>query len=205
MAHTLRWTVFSAALLLAAPAFASSVFLNGVQVDGLANQKLTNATVTFDAQGNVHIDAPGVEVKTMGGPSGANAQPASAIPAAGMAPARPSKHYFLVPQQAVTGMSGYDIDVFINGTWVTRFRGAEDSNPLDVTKYVVSGPNKVLFTARKAKGERKSFSPQHTFTVMVGEGSAGGDQVVIDDPLLTFKRAASDNDDVTEEYNFTGR
>jgi len=202
MRHALRWTVLGALLLAAAPAFASSVFLNGVQVDGLANQKVSNATVTFDAQGNVHIDAPGIEVKTMGG---GQAQPANAIPAAAMPPARPSKHYFLVPQQAVVGMSGYDIDVFINGTWVTRFRGAEEANPIDVSKYVVGGANKVLFTARKTKGERKSFSPEHTFTVMVGEGTAGGDQVIIDNPLLTFKRAANEADDVTEEYNFTGR
>ncbi|MBS2031096.1 MAG: hypothetical protein JST54_24555 [Deltaproteobacteria bacterium] len=204
MRHPIRWTVLGAVLLAAGPAFASSVFLNGVQVDGLANQKLTNATVTFDAQGNVHIEAPGIEVKTMGGGQ-AQPQQGSAIPAAGMAPARPSKHYFLVPQQVAVGMTGYDIDVFINGTWVTRFRGAEESNPVDVSKYVVAGPNKVLFTARKGKGERKSFSPQHTFTVMVGEGTAGGDQVIIDNPLLTFKRAANEAEDITEEFNFTGR
>ena len=194
MGRLSRFAILGAALFAAGSAGAASVYLNGVQVDGLANQKFSGATVSFDEKGNVHVDVSGIEVKTL---------TAGSSPAA--APARPSKHYFLVPQQAVLGMSGYDIDVFVNGTWVTRFRGAEEANPLDVSKYVVAGANKILFTARKSKGERKSFSPEHTFTVMLGEGTAGGDQVIIDNPLLTFKRTAAQADDVTEEQSFTGR
>lgn len=192
---------FTAVLLAASPAFATSVFLNGVAVDGLANQKFSGATVTFDAQGNVHIDAPGIEVKTMS--LGGSAKPAAAsATATAQPPAKPTKHYFLVPQQAVPGMAGYDIDVWVNGQYVTKFRNDDQPNPLDVTKYVNTGANKVTFTAHKTQGERKSFSPAHTTTVMVGEGMAGGDQVVIDNPLLTFKRTAADTDDVTEEYTF---
>ena len=192
----LRAAVFAFVLAAASSAQAAKVYLNGVEVDGLANQSFSNAKVTFDAQGNVRIEAAGIEVKTMT-TGGATAPTA--------APARPTKHYFLVPQQSVVGMTGYDIDVFIDGTWVTRFRNDEQENPLDVTKYVAVGANKVLFTAHKAAGDRKSFSPEHTFTVLVGEGSAGADQVVIDNPLLTFKRTAADTDDVTQEFTFTGR
>lgn len=193
----LRSTAFAFVLALASSAQAAKVYLNGVEVDGLANQSFSNAKVTFDAKGNVRIDAPGIEVKTLTAGGATQAAPVEA--------ARPTKHYFLVPQQSVLGMTGYDIDVFIDGTWVTRFRNGEQENPIDVTKYVAVGPNKVLFTAHKTAGERKSFSPEHTFTVLVGEGSAGADQVVIDNPLLTFKRTAADTDDVTQEFSFTGR
>lgn len=190
-----------AVVLAASPAYAAKVFLNGVPVDGLANQKFTNATVSLDADGNVHIDAPGIEVKAMT-VGGDTAKPASATAAA---PAKPAKHYFLVPQQVAQGMAGYDVDVWVNGQYITKFRNDEQPNPLEVTKYCVGGNNKVTFTAHKSKGERKSFSPSHTTTVMVGEGMAGGDQVVIDNPLLTFKRTAADTDDVTEEFTFTAR
>jgi len=193
----LRVAIVALALATASTAQAAKVFLNGVEVDGLANQSFSRAKVTFDAQGNVHITAPGIEVKTLTAGAQASAPPAAA--------ARPTKHYFLVPQQSVLGMTGYDIDVFIDGTWVTRFRNGEQENPLDVSKYVAVGANKVLFTAHKSAGERKSFSPEHTFTVLVGEGSASADQVVIDNPLLTFKRSAADTDDVTQEFSFTGR
>ena len=193
-----RGLLILALVAVASPAWAANVYLNGVQVDGLANQKFAGATVSFDEQGNVHIDAPGIEVKTMTMGGGAK-------PAAAQLPAKPTKHYFLVPQQAVQGMAGYDVDVWVNGQYVTKFRNDDIPNPMDVTKYVGVGGNKVTFTAHKSKGERKSFSPAHTTTVMVGEGMAGGDQVVIDNPLLTFKRTAADAEDVTEEYSFNAR
>jgi hypothetical protein len=191
----LRPTLLLALLLAASPALATTVYLNGVAVDGLTNQKFTGAKVSFDEKGNVHIEAPGIEVKTLGAAPKPAESPLAVI----------TKRYFVVPQQAATGMSGYDIDVFINGTWLKRFRGAEEENPLDITKHLVPGPNKILFTAKKQKGERKSFSPVHSFSMLIGEGTAGADQVVIDNSLLTFKRTAAETDDVTEEYTFTAR
>lgn len=191
----LRPALVLALLTAASPALATTVYLNGVVVDGLANQKFANAKVAFDEKGNVHIEAPGIEVKTLG--------PAPKAPEP--TPTVITKHYFVVPQQAAVGMSGYDIDVFINGTWLKRFRSSEEENPLDITKHLSPGPNKVLFTAHKLKGERKSFSPAHTFSMLIGEGTAGGDQVVIESSLVTFKRTAAETDDITEEYTFTAR
>ena len=48
-----------AALLAPVSALAASVYLNGVRIDGVTNQKFEKATVRIDEQGNVHIDAPG--------------------------------------------------------------------------------------------------------------------------------------------------
>jgi hypothetical protein len=196
--------VTAAVLIDATPALATNVFLNGVQVDGLTNQKFEKATVTFDANGNVRIDAPGYQVQTLGagGNKPAEAMTASATPAT---PASMSKHYFLVTEQSNPGMTGYDIDVFVNSKWIRKLKGTEDQIVVDVTKYLAPGPNKILFAAKKAQGERKSFSPQHTFNVIVGEGAAGGDQVMIDNPLITFKRSAADTDDVSEEYSLNAR
>ncbi|MFP2907219.1 hypothetical protein ACLESD_19650, partial [Pyxidicoccus sp. 3LFB2] len=45
--------------LLPTGALAGSVYLNGVKIDGVTNQKFEKATVRIDEAGNVFIDAPG--------------------------------------------------------------------------------------------------------------------------------------------------
>lgn len=75
--------------LMAGPALAGSVYLNGVNIDGLTSQRFERATVRIDEKGNVLIDAPGykVEVQPVAAPvapQGPSAQlstmPASGVP-----------------------------------------------------------------------------------------------------------------------------
>ncbi len=62
------------ALSLCPPAaLAGSVFLNGVNIDGVTNQKFEKATVRIDEKGNVLIEATGYAVRQVdGGARGAN-------------------------------------------------------------------------------------------------------------------------------------
>ncbi|RKH56379.1 hypothetical protein D7V93_20250, partial [Corallococcus llansteffanensis] len=48
-----------AATLVPMLAVAGSVFLNGVNIDGVKNTRFEKATVRIDAEGNVYINAPG--------------------------------------------------------------------------------------------------------------------------------------------------
>ena len=76
MSRLLKGALCAAMALVATRAYAGSVYLNGVLVDGLTNQKFERvASVRFDEQGNVWIDAPAykVEVQSNGA---APAQPA---------------------------------------------------------------------------------------------------------------------------------
>jgi hypothetical protein len=78
----------AAITLIAAPALAGSVYLNGVLVDGLTNQKFERVqSVRFDEAGNVYIDAPAykVEVQQSGAPAPVQAAPAQ-MPAPQAAP-----------------------------------------------------------------------------------------------------------------------
>ncbi|MFL5357253.1 hypothetical protein [Archangium sp.] len=72
--------------LLPVSALAGSVFLNGVRIDGVTNQRFEKVTsVRIDEQGNVHIDAPAYAVKVV------NAPPPAATPApVAAAPAKPA-------------------------------------------------------------------------------------------------------------------
>lgn len=80
-------TVTALVLTFSVPARAGSVFLNGVNIDGVTSQKFEKATVQIDEKGNVLIDAPAYKVEVQGPPpSAAPAQPQvalSTVPASG--------------------------------------------------------------------------------------------------------------------------
>ncbi len=74
-------SLFRAALVLAstllpAVALAGSVYLNGVKIDGVTNQKFEKATVRIDEAGNVLIEAPGYAARVVSAPP---ATPAPAV------------------------------------------------------------------------------------------------------------------------------
>jgi hypothetical protein len=214
--------VLSALTLLAlwpATALAASVFLNGVPIDGLTNQTFDKVTsVRLDEQGNVHIQAPAYAVKTTptaAAPLAPAAPPAAAppapvaasaaaptLPAEATGPARLTRRYWLVTEQTARGLSGYDIDLFINSTWVRTLRNGEEQVILELTRYLVPGRNTLRFMAHKvAAGARRSEAgPQHVFGVIVGEGNEGGGRVMIDSPLLRFQRTGAQTQDVSEEF-----
>jgi hypothetical protein len=219
--------------LLPASALAGSVYLNGVRIDGVTNQKFEKVTsVRIDEQGNVHIEAPGYAVKMVNAPPAPTAAPAPApvatpapaptaaqapapapAPAAtpapaptDTAPARITRRYWLVTEQSVPGMTEYDIDLYINSTWVRKLRNNEDQIITDITRYLQPGKNVVLMMAHKvAAGSRRSESPQHMFKVIIGEGNEGGGRVMIDNPLLRFQRTAAETEDLSEEFTLTTR
>jgi hypothetical protein len=87
MNRLLRSTAVAALLALAPMgALAGSVYLNGVKIDGVTNQKFEKATVRIDEAGNVFIDAPGyaARVTTV---TPAPAAPAPAVPTPTAVPA----------------------------------------------------------------------------------------------------------------------
>ncbi|HEU4385112.1 MAG TPA: hypothetical protein VFR85_16630 [Anaeromyxobacteraceae bacterium] len=200
---------------LAAPASGSKVSLNGINIDGVTNQRFENCTVTIDAQGNVNIEAKGYAVRSAGG-QGASAPKAAPLapveaPAAAPAPPAPaapeklSRRYFLVTEQTRPDGTQFDIAVFINAKWIRELKSQEDQVVTEVTRYLRPGPNKVTLAATKRPGARKSTSPDVTFRVVIGEGDQGGDHVRIDSPLVDAKRTAAESGDVTEEFTLVAR
>jgi hypothetical protein len=211
---------------VAAPAGAA-VYLNGVNIDGVAGQRFDNCTVVIDERGNVRIEAKGYAVKVdgaegvappaaQGAPSGgtAVAPPAGGgAPAAGYvapagpaAPGRLSKRYFLVADQSVEGGTQYEVDVFVNAQWIRKIQGTDGAIPIEVTKYFRPGQNRVFLAAKKSiVGDRRYYTRDVWMRVIIGEGNVGGDHVMIDAPLVVLTRTAADMDDRNEEYVVEGR
>jgi len=189
------------ALLGPMPASAGSVFLNGTKVDGLTNTKIDKCSAEFDAKSNVLLTCPGYAVRVEG------ADPAKPPPAKEEpAPTQVNKHYFLVTEQGQIGASDYDFDLFINSKFVRKLRSEEEQIVTELTKHLQPGKNVVTFVAKKRVGkDRHSFSPEHFFRVIIGEGAAGGDKVMIDEALVTFQKTAADTADATQEFALDAR
>lgn len=222
-----RWVV---GILLLVPgwALAGSVYLNGINIDGVTDQKFEKATVRIDERGNIFIDAPGYAAKVVQGPPVTRAPapapaptpmpaipppapvvaapPPPPAPAPAPVPTRITKRYWLATSQTAPGMTEYDIDVYINAKWLMTLRNGSEQDVVDITRYLVPGKNTVTFEAKKlSSGERKSYSNEHVFSVVVGEGNEGGGNVMIDNPLASFKRTAADTDSISREFTFNTR
>lgn len=192
--------VLSALLLvggLAASALAASVYLNGVRIDGVTNQKFEKCNVTIDAQGDVYIDAPGYAVQ---GSASQPSQPAAVLPAG------PTRRYFLIKEESQPGAAQYDIDIFINSVWYKRISSDGEQLVEDITGKLRPGPNVLHFAANKNIGsKRKSFSKQAYIRIIVGEGNMGGKNVMIDNPLIQYTRTAYETENFNDEYTITVR
>ncbi|MET0401102.1 MAG: hypothetical protein ABW123_01810 [Cystobacter sp.] len=202
--------------LLPLPALAK-VFLNGKSIDGLTNQTFEKvSSVRIDDQGNIHIQAPAYSVETVPVEVPAPAAPASpAAPGATVAPAAPpeapapmriTQRYWLVTEQSPPGKAEYDIDLFINATWVRKLRNGEEQVISDITRLLRPGKNSVRLVATKRVADaRRSQSAEHVFRVVIGEGTEGGGRVMLEKPLIRFQRTAAQMDDVTEDFTLTTR
>ena len=190
-------TVALALVIAASPAYAGELFVNGVSVEGLTSQNFEKVNVRIDDKGNIWIDAPGYAVKRV--TSAPDKDPGVVlrdVPAI-------TKHYFVVTEQNPIGMTEYDIDLYINGRFIRSMRSGEDQIVSEVTKYLKPGKNMVQFQAKKnlAKADSpKSVAKNHVFRVIIGEGTMGPDQVMIENPVITFTRTAADMNDLAQEF-----
>jgi hypothetical protein len=227
----------AALLLAGPAAAGPVITLNGVGIDGATDQRFENATVVIDAAGNVHITARGYAVKgepaappvVSGAPRGgvpapalaaattaappaspppvaAPAPPAGAAPAAAPAP-RLTRRYFVATEQTQPDGTQYDVEVFVNASWIRVLRSADPPWVGEITRFLRPGTNKVTLAATKklAGVERRYYTKDVTLRVVVGEGNVGGDHVMIDEPLVLMTRTAAEVDDRTEEFTVEAR
>lgn len=191
----------------------ASVYLNGVNVDGVRGQSFEKCkTVRIDEKGDVHLECPGYQVESAAAnpaPAPVPAPPPLAVAAVAIAPPRAAavtKRYWLVTEQVQGDAVQYDVDLFVNSKWIRKLKAAEDQTVVELTRHLVPGPNKLLFAASKHLDKaRKSASPGAYLKIIVGEGEAGGNNVTIDNPLIELKRTAAETNDVNEEFTIQGR
>ncbi len=195
------FVIFTLSSMLAGAVWAGSIYLNGTRIDGVTNQKFEKCTVTIDAEGNVHIDAPGYAVQ---GSEGNKSKTDSDTQVSNST--APTRRYWLVKEENYPGKTQYDIDIYINSVWFKRIRSNDEQVVQEITKYLSPGRNVFHFAATKNIGkQRKSFSKQVYMRIIIGEGNIGGNNVMIEKPLIQYTRTANETQNFNDEYTITVR
>jgi hypothetical protein len=184
---------------------AASIFLNGVNIDGVRGQNFEKCrAVRIDDKGNLHLDCPAYQAENAGGGSSAPVVlPSIPVAGASLVPSSLSKHYFLVTEQSDGAAAQYDVDVYVNSRWVRKVRSGDEQIVLDISRFLKPGPNKLLFAASK-RGPKTGVATSFV-RFIVGEGESSGAQVLIDNPLVECKRTAAETDNVNEEFTVQAR
>lgn len=196
-------TVILGIALLSSIAFARNVYLNGVNIDGVVGQEFKNCTVKVDADGNIWITGKDYVVKPSDGKEAVKQPPAGGTPP-GPSTGVLTKKYWLVTEIS-GGRAGYDIDLYINNVWVKKVQNSDEQIVMDITKHLTPGRNVFKFAAIKAKGAAAAPGAKGFTNVIIGEGSSGGNNVVIDKPVLEYKRLATEGTPFVNEYTVNAR
>lgn len=191
-----------------APTSKRKVILNGVDLENVEvpAQSFVNCEVRFDAQGNIHILAPGFQVKTL--PAGTTAPapaPAPTPPAA--APAGPlTRQYFVAVEENARGLTRWDVALHINGQRITLIRASAGATAFEISRWLRPGTNSIRLVAARSPEGGGSTSAQHYLQIVAGEGAVDKDgQVVIQTHLMLYRRSAAETGGYDNTYTFTAR
>ena len=194
-------TLWVALLLsLASSGAQASVYLNGVNIDGLKGQKFESCTVVIDDNGNILITAKGVQIQTQA-PAPPPVQPLPVVTAEPV-----TRRYFLVSEAPTPNVAQYDVDVYVNAVLVRRVLSSEAQVIVELTKHLKKGKNTIHLIAQKSVKEgRKSSDSSKTLKILIGEGKAEGPNVTLDAPSIEYVRTAAETRDTADEFLLMGR
>lgn len=195
--------------MLTAAALIASVFLNGVNIDGLRNQSFEKCrAVKIDDNGDLHLDCPAYQVEQA---PAQKAQPASHT-VSGAAKAVPasasslSKHYWLVAEQTPECAALVDVEIFLNASRLRSMKQAESQSGVDITPKVKSGKNALTVLVSRKAGAAEGTSQAACGRVFIGSGTeAAGSKAVVEDVVRDHKLAVPSGHDETFELAFDAR
>jgi hypothetical protein len=186
-------------ILSAAVALAGSVYVNGTFVEprSLAGVTLDKATVRFDAQGNMHIDAPGYQLQTGLAPASTQPVPVARPPTIAPPPASAVTYgrWWLVVEDNKS--SGHTADVWINGQLIGTVRSGDGGKLIELSRWLRLGANNVVV---------KSSSSSPTggiFAVYLGAGGSEKGSFDMPSPAVNYELGSSRTGPYQREYNFT--
>ena len=196
--------VFAALCIVVAPSARAErrVFLNGLDLKDVevADQSFDGCSVRFDGDGNVHITAPGFEVKKR--------KAAASDESAGEQVATLTRRYYLAHKGDRVGKVQYEVAIYINGKRVKTVLAGADDGVVEITRYLSAGQNAVRLVATKTlgkSGKRRSFSPKDRLEIIIGEGEVEKGVVTIRRTVVKYARNASETGPFTDRFRFATR
>lgn len=172
-----------------------------MDIGGAVSRTFEQSQVRIDSLGNIHITAAGYSLKPMPLPS-LPAKRAPAVPES----ADLTRRYGLVSHHSRTDATHYDVDIFVNGAFVTKVKAGSCPTIFDPTEWLRPGANALHFKARKNENvQPASNSAADFFKLMVGHGTRNGTQAVIKRTLVEYQRTAAETGDHNDEYTFVAQ
>lgn len=174
-----------------ASALAADVYINGTYVEprSMAGVRLAGASVRFDEQGNMYIDAPGYKVQA------ATPAPAPTSRPPTIAPPTPAVTYgrwWIVTEDQ--GSVGHLVDVYINGQLATTIRSGQAAPLVEISKWLHLGSNQILI---RSTSTNASGGPMMVFA---GAGSTENGKFDMPSPTVEYGLAASRKGNYQREY-----
>lgn len=200
--------VAAAALALVSLSYSAAakprkVFLNGEDLGDVVVQNHTfkGCIVRFDAQGNVHITAPGLQIKTQ------PLRTSRGKVATGKTldhVAKYGRKFFLVSRVEHDGRRlSYTFTVHVNGKKIAVVNPAGAMAVHTVTHLIRKGTNTVRITPTYRSAANATRSPRDRLQIVVGAGEVKKGTVVIDNPVVSYRRDGSQTTRYTKVFRFT--
>jgi hypothetical protein len=181
-------------LLVAGPAGALDIFINGNQVTGLKDVTITGCTVVFDAAGNLRIAAPGYQIVREG-----EEPPPPPPPAA----AELTERYFVYTTTNSVGSVPFLFTVWVNGAKVLDVDVQKNQTAVEITEHLRRGINELRIEARHHSGG--SGDAAHEFLVAVGKGSPREGLLRITQQIAAMARKGNDSSSGVQEFQIDAR
>ncbi len=181
------------------------VFLNGEDLGDVqvANYTFKGCTVRFDAQGNVYISAPNLNIKTKPLRSSRGKVP---VRKALNNVAKYGRTFFLVSRVIHQGnLVPYRFSVYVNGKRVAIIDPKGAMGVHKVTHLIRRGNNTIRVSPEFRASAKITRSARDRFSIVLGAGKVDKGSVVIDNPVVNFERSGSETGKFTKIYQFTAR
>jgi hypothetical protein len=197
------WTIglcLAVSLLVAAPAWAFDVFLNGIRITNLKNADLQNCSVKFDADGNIHIISAGYNVTTDkdGNPRVSGSSDMAGAPQ-GQAGQMKSRYVLVyTPNPKVN----FAFELYVNGKMFKRIGLDQGAFTVEMTQDLHAGNNVLRVVARPSEpppgGTETDIA---TLRILKGNETAEGTFVAKKPAVWELVRAAIDTNALDRTYN----
>ncbi len=156
-------------LVFSLPASAGELFVNGLPTANVKNVELHNATVRFDAAGDVHVAVPDYDVTEL---------PSNEAPRVPRGEGVPYGGWWLVSEDMSS--SGHAADVWIGGLKVGAIRSGAPPLMVDLAPHLWPGSNVITLRGRSG------VKPSGTLAIYVGEARVEAGTLNLQEPAISI-------------------
>ncbi|MSQ81986.1 MAG: hypothetical protein EXR77_03595 [Myxococcales bacterium] len=186
-------------MVAAVPAQAAEVYLNGVRITSLKNAELTNCSVKFDVNGDVHILSPGYRIEAAA--DGSQQLSGQSDYAAARTPTAKTKMRYVLVYEPNPKVN-FAFDVWINGKLFQKIGLDSNKFTVEMTQDLVVGYNTLRIMAKPGDPPPGGSEADTTsLKIYHGEATSAGSFKAKAPAVWELVRSAIDRNPLDRTYN----